>query len=237
MEPSNHYLNKRDKMDLSALILESVEQKHKNEIRNYIGCSSIGHPCSRYLWYSYHNAPSSSEQAQTLLSFEIGKRLEDMILSCIEDAEIKVVRPNHFNHHLMCRNNDVPEFQGHMDAVIIVNDEPTVLEIKTAKSTSFQNFVKKGLKEWSPQYYSQLQSYIGMHGYKKGVLLAINKDTSELHHEWIDFDEYHFNELKHKAQAIVSAQEPPLRINKNQTYYICSRCKYKDTCFYPGLGE
>lgn len=223
-------------MDLSQLVLETVESSHTPEIRRYIGCSSIGHPCNRYLWYAYHSAPGQEESTELLLSFEIGKRLEDMILSYIEETGIQIIRPNKFNHGLLCRDNEIPEFQGHMDAIITISGQECVLEIKTAKSTSFQNFVKKGLQQWSSQYYAQLQSYMGMKNYTKGALLAINKDTSELHHEWVDFDHYYYNELREKARNIYLSEEPPNRINKNETYYLCARCKYRKTCFNQSVG-
>lgn len=224
-------------MDLSSMILTAIENTDNKQARQYIGSSSIGHPCNRYLWYAYHNAPSIDETPVTQISFEIGRRLENMILDYIEKTGINIIRPHETNHNLLCRDNEVPEFQGHMDGVMVIDNEPCVLEIKTAKSTSFQNFVKKGLEEWSRQYYAQLQSYMGMRGYKKGVLLAVNKDTSELHHEWVEFDSYYYNNLVDRAKNIHQSEEPPIRINKNPTYYLCARCKYKDTCFYEGAEK
>ena len=224
-------------MDLSGKILKAIEEKQSKEHRNYIGCSSIGNPCNRALWYAYHDAPSVEDKPQIKISFEIGKRLEDMILDYIEDAGIKVIRPHETNHWLLCRDSEITQFQGHMDAVLVLNDESVVLEIKTAKSSRFQLFVKNGLKKWSQEYYAQMQSYMGMRGYSKGVMLAVNKDSSELHHEWVDFDSYFYNELRAKAESIHEAEEPPERINKNSTYFMCARCRYKDTCFFPGLGD
>lgn len=223
-------------MDLTAKILKGIEEKQSKEHRAYIGCSSIGHPCSRYLWYAYHNAPSIDDKPSIKISFDIGKRLESMILDYIEEAGITVIRPHEANHQLLCRDNEIPQFQGHMDAIIVVEDEYSVVDIKTAKSSQFQAFVKKGLKAWSPIYYAQIQSYMGMRNYKKAVIVAINKDSSEIHHEWVDFDSYFYNELRAKAASIHEAEEPPERINKNPTYILCSRCKYKDTCFFKGLG-
>ena len=121
-------------MDLSAKILEVIEKESSNQHRNYIGCSSIGHPCQRYLWYAYHNAPAKEDPPTLKISFEIGRRLESMILDVIEKTGVGVIRPNEFNHQLLCRDNEIPEFQGHMDALICADNETYVLEIKTAKS-------------------------------------------------------------------------------------------------------
>lgn len=221
-------------MDLSALILESIAKREPDPWRNYVGCSSIGNPCPRAIWYGYHNAPSVDFSSTQKTTFDVGKKLEGMIMDYIEDAGIKIVRPHESNHYLYCFDKDNPKFQGHLDAVIMDGDEACVLEIKTAKSSRFQQFVFKGLQEFSSAYYSQLQSYIGMMGYKRGVILALNKDSSELHHEWVEFDPYHYSELCAKAEMIVSSDEPPERLNKNPTYYICASCRYKKTCFFDG---
>lgn len=221
-------------MDLSAKILETINKREKKEHRNYIGCSSIGNPCSRAIWYSFHNAPSLDYTATTQTTFDVGKNLEGMILDYIEEAGISLIRPCQENNWLYCFDKTNPKFQGHMDAIIYYPDykSPAVLEIKTAKSSRFQSFQKKGLKEFSLTYYAQIQAYIGMMGYEKGVLLALNKDTSELHHEWVDFDPYCYAELQRKAEIIESSEEPPDRINKSPFYYICTRCNYRDTCFF-----
>ena len=69
-----------------------------------------------------------------------------------------------------------------------------------------------------------------MTGLSNGVLIAINKDTSELHQEWVNFDEILYAELKQKAKRISLACEPPDKINKSPVYKICNRCKFKKIC-------
>ncbi len=219
-------------MDLSNLILQAIEKRDRDPHRPYVGASSIGSPCSRAIWYSYHGAPSKDFSPTTHATFDVGKKLEDLIISYVELAGLQVIRPHEMNHYLFCCDSEVPKFQGHADALLVVDGEEVVLEIKTAKNSRFQAFKKKGLKSWSPEYYAQIQSYIGMKGLQRGVVLAINKDTSELHHEWISFDSYLYNELRAKAQAIIDAEEPPERINKSPMYIVCSRCNYKETCFF-----
>jgi len=219
-------------MDLSGLILSAIEKRANDPHRAYVGASSIGNPCVRALWYSYHGAPSGDFSPTIRATFDVGKRLEGLMLDYIDLAGIKVILPDEMNHYLFCVDAEIPKFQGHMDALIVVDGEECVLEVKTAKNARFQALKKKGLREWSPGYYAQLQSYIGMRGLKRGALLAINKDSSELHHEWVDFDSYFYNELRAKAQTVIDSEEPPERINKSPLYIVCARCNYKDTCFF-----
>lgn len=218
-------------MDLSSIIKTQIEMNQSQQKRNYIGCSSIGSSCDRAIWYGYKGYPQSNNTAISLVAFDIGKRLESMVMSYLSSAGLVVIGPSEFNHQLLCSDDEVPSFKGHMDGVIMNGDEPCALEIKTAKNSRFQVFKNKGLKQWSEAYYAQLMSYMGMRGYKKGVLIALNKDSSEFHHEWIDYDEYYYNGLRHKAKIIQDADEPPERINKSPLFVTCSRCSYKDICF------
>lgn len=218
-------------MDLSKIINEEIKSSHKEQKRNYIGASSIGSACNRAIWYKYNCYEESGYSSSSITAFDVGKRLESMIIGYLQLAGVEVITPNEFNHHLLCKDDEVESFQGHMDGVIVIDGEPCVLEIKTAKNARFQVFKNKGLKEWSSNYYAQLMSYMGMKGYKRGVILALNKDSSEFHHEWIEFDSYYYNELRQKAHVIQEAKEPPDRINKSPMFLTCSRCSYKEVCF------
>ncbi len=224
-------------MDISNRILRAIEQRANDPHRPYVGASSIGSPCERAIYYSYHGAPRAEFSPTTRATFDVGHKLEELMLDYVELAGMQVIRPHEMNHYLFCCDRDVPKFQGHADALLVMEDETEViLEIKTAKNSRFQVFKRKGLKEWSPSYYAQIQAYMGMKGLDKGVLLAINKDTSELHHEWVDFDSYYYNEIKAKAERIIESDEPPDRINKSPMYVVCAQCNYKDTCFFQGVN-
>jgi hypothetical protein len=165
-------------------------------------------------------------------TFDVGKRLEGMILDYIEEAGVELIRPSQENHFLYCFDKDNIKFQGHLDAIILIGEDKHVLEIKTIKDSRFNQFKNKGLQEFSPTYYAQIQAYIGMMGLKKGVLLGMNKDTSEFHHEWVDFDSRCYEGLQIKAKFIDSSDIPPEKINKSPLFYICSRCQYKEICHF-----
>lgn len=216
-------------MDLVKIINEVIQNKAPDEARRYIGASSIGRACNREIWYSFNGVIGTSFDPDLKRTFEVGKRLETMLLDYIDMTDIVIERPNKVNKYLFVQDAEAPIFQGHMDA-IIYTDTACVLEIKTAKSSSFQKFVNHGLKQWSPSYYAQMQAYMGMGGYLDAVILVMNKDNSDLHHEWISFDEIMYHELRLRALAISSIGEPPERINKNPVYFVCNRCQFKSIC-------
>lgn len=220
-------------MDLIKAINNAIETRIKRDTRSYIGASSIGNPCLRAIWYGYKGYESAGFPTSTQITFDIGKSLEELLLNYIELSGIKVERANESNDFLKCVHPKIKEFQGHIDGLIHVeNDSPIILEIKTAKASSFNVFKKDGLETWSKIYYSQIQSYMGMTGYHRAIILVINKDSSELHMEWVYFDEDYYSLLSEKAQYIKTQSEPPARINNNSCFYMCARCVFKNVCHY-----
>ncbi len=218
-------------MDLTAKINEAIANKPPDELRRYIGASSIGRPCNREIWYGFNGFVGSNHPFHLKKIFDVGKQLESLLIEYVRLAGLLVATPIIENNYLFVQDKEIPIFQGHLDGILLVPHEgPVVLEIKTAKSSSFEKFKKHGLQRWSDGYYSQVQAYMGMSTYKRAVILAMNKDTSELHHEWLSFDESYYRELRMKALAISTIDTPPERINKNASYFLCQNCQYKGIC-------
>lgn len=219
-------------MDLLKLINDAISSSHEREFRPYIGASMIGRSCERSIWYDYHGVVADKIPSAIQITFDIGKNLEKLLLDYIERTGLKLERPNENNEFLFVQDSLILDFQGHMDALLLVDGKKVVLEIKTAKSSSFQILKSKGLREWSPLYYAQLQSYMGMSGHHTAVILVLNKDTSEMHLEWIHFDSEYYDRLRHRVKLILDSEEPLPRINSNSCFYLCQKCKFKTVCHY-----
>jgi len=203
--------------------------------RDYLGASSIGHPCGRRVWYQYKRERTPPQPRQALI-FDTGKRLEEMVLDKLEIAAkhiqgFELIRPCEENNWLHACSKEVPQFQGHMDAMIVIAGSLVIIvEIKSAKDSEFNNFKRKGLQEWKPQYFAQTHSYMGMKEIPNAVELVINKDSQEMHEEWLQLDAIYYAELEERARRIVMATEEPERINKNPTFYLCQQCEFKNEC-------
>lgn len=218
-------------MDISALITKTIAETPQDAPRYYIGASSIGNKCSRAIWYGFVGAESTNPSPSLRTTFDIGKRLESLLLGYMEQSGFNLAHATPENNQLFLQDKDVPVFQGHCDALLLLpSSSPMIIEIKTANTASFSKFKAHGLREWREGYYAQLQSYLGMSGYKRGVLLAIDKNTSELHHEWVDYDDIYYHELKMKALAISTIGEPPEKLNRSPLFWICSMCQYRKVC-------
>lgn len=216
---------------LSTIIDNYILDNPDMELRKYIGASSIGHPCERKLWYGYQGITATPVAPSTRRTFDIGRVLERLVLDYLAAAGLPLVREP---KQLSFKDKDVPQLQGNLDALWIKNESPTnpyaVIEIKTARDSSFNVFKRQGLQKWYPIYYSQVQTYMGLSNVKEAYIIAINKDTSELHDELVNFNEGHYQLIRSKALRIINATETPPKINVNPCYFVCRTCVYKSMC-------
>lgn len=208
-------------------LIDNAMVNNQDEVRTYIGASSIGNPCARSIWYRYNNYDAEPRSHKLLRTFAIGKKLEGVVLDCLEQAGLSLARTWYDLY-----DKDIPEFQGHVDAVWMddVGNSKAILEVKTARDSSFNVFVKRGLKYWYPIYYSQVQSYMGMSGIHEAYVIALNKDTSDIHDERVIFDSIYYEDLKRKASFIMNSNEPPSKINGSPLYFVCRMCSFKEVC-------
>jgi hypothetical protein len=218
-------------------IIEKINESIRQGIardpkRNYVGASAIGHPCRRKIWYEFKGYDGEPISEKLGIIFETGRRIEDMILSYLIGSDLNI---SCWILTEFCEK-ELPDFKGTCDAIIEINNEKIILEIKTANNASFYQFKKHGLKAWNEQYFSQGQSYMGMSGIKKDILLAINKDTSEMHEELVEYDDVYYEMLKQKAKDIIEAKELPSRMNNSPLFYMCKMCQFNKVC-HSNKGE
>ena len=218
-------------MDLTKIIIDSIAKQSREGTRKYIGASLIGRPCDRSIWYDYNGYKGVDYPVNIKIAFDIGHRLEEMLIMYLRRAGFRIESPTEENQLLFCQDKDVPIFQGHCDGVLWLDGKPySIIEFKTAKHSGFQRFITKGLNEWSSGYYAQLQSYMGMRGLSRGAIIVLDKDNGSIHHEWVEFDEIYYHGLMKKALHISTANEPPPKINKSPLYFLCGQCKFKNIC-------
>ncbi len=202
----------------------------EGSIREYIGASSIGDPCFRKLWYRFNQFQKEPISSKTQRTFSIGKNLEKLIIQFLRKAGLCIITSEDRPELTALKDKDLAYFQGNIDAIWVRSSKEHIIEIKTAKDASFNVFKKKGLKEWNPQYYAQIQAYMGMSDIYRGYLLALNKDTSELHDEFVAFDEIYYEGLRAKARIVAQSKEAPDRINSSSLFYLCRMCEFNKTC-------
>ena len=206
--------------------IEKVQSRDDKKTRDYIGASTIGSECLRQIWYEFKGFKAEEVPTKMRRTWAIGKHLEGLIISWLRDCKIDTE-----TIWLDLEAEGMPFFKGHLDLVWMKKGNPfAIIEIKTAKDSSFNIFNKKGLKIWQPSYYAQIQSYMGMSKIYKAYILVLNKDTSELTDELVIFDEVFYQQLKNKAAMVASATVAPPRISGSPLWYQCKMCKYNKVC-------
>ena len=98
-------------MDISGIITKSIISLYNQEIRKYIGASSIGNKCDRAIWYGFVGEKQNELKPELMTTFDVGKRLEGLILDYMDAANLNVVRPTKNNNYLFFQDSDVLEFQ------------------------------------------------------------------------------------------------------------------------------
>lgn len=205
--------------------IEKTQVTGDADTRDYIGASIIGSDCLRQIWYELKGTKGAGVSAKIQRTWDIGKRLESLVIRWLTDAGFAIEITN---KDLV--SEKVTDFKGHVDALIKLEEEVFILEIKTAKDASYGVFAGNGLKIWNPQYYAQIQSYMGMSGIHGAFIIVLNKDNSDLCDEWISFDDDFYKKLEEKALFISQAVTEPPRISGSPLWYKCKLCKFNKVC-------
>lgn len=205
--------------------IDKSQKKQEDEARNYIGASSIGSECLRQIWYQFKGFKSEGVASKTIRTWEIGKNLEGLVIDWLINSGITV-----FTLNVTYYSKNVQSFQGHIDGLVVIDNKNYILEIKTAKNSSFNIFIKNGLKVWNPQYYAQIQSYMGMSSILSTYILVLNKDNSELSDELVTFDGNFYKNLEEKALMISRYESEPPRVNNSPLFFKCKMCQFNKEC-------
>jgi hypothetical protein len=206
--------------------IEKVQSRDDKKARDYIGASGIGAECLRQIWYEFKGTKAESVPTKIRRTWAIGQHLESLILDWLTEAGIEIQRT-----WADLESEGMPFFKGHVDSVWTKKGKPfAIIEIKTAKDASFNIFVKKGFRTWNPQYYAQIQSYMGMSGIHSSYILVLNKDSSDIADELVNFDEAFYQTLRSKALMIANANAAPPKINGSPLWFQCKLCKFNKVC-------
>tara|TARA_R100001015_G_C4602636_1_gene157605 strand:- start:979 stop:1320 length:342 start_codon:yes stop_codon:yes gene_type:complete len=109
-------------------------------------------------------------------------------------------------------------------------------ECKSANDRSFNEFVRKGVKQVNLTYASQIalyQAYMDLTD-NPALFTVVNKNTCEIYIEFVDFDKELAQKTSDKAVEILTAvkhDEILPRIAMDSDYFLCKRCEFKNTCW------
>lgn len=198
--------------------------------------SKAGFPCNRNLFYSVNGVePAVSLKSQRI--FDTG--------SCLEPLVVLWLRQDDWNVDYNQGNQDAPfevlvplqggSLAGHPDCFISKGDLLNVLvDIKTMNERAFTLFKRDGALKSKPQYVTQLHVYAlgckiaGINFSKLGII-ALNKNNSDWHFDFFDFDNTFAENIKLNAEYIFSLDEPPTQNCPAETW-CCNYCEFSHFC-------
>lgn len=214
--------------------IEDAYSKREQGARMHLGCSEIGKQCDRALWYSFRHVKDVKFSGRMLRLFETGHLEEHRFVENLKDIGANVYDVNPDTGEQFKFSIFGGHFSGSCDAIAsnIPEDRRALMicEFKTHSSKSFKALLKEGVEVHKPEHFVQMQCYMGFSTFKKGLYLAVNKDTDELYSEVIEYDEDVFNWAKDRAEKIIFGNIPQ-RISEDRLSDDCKYCDYKEVCF------
>ncbi len=201
----------------------------KQEPRPYLGMSSLGHSCSRYLWYTFRWYYIEELSKRQIRLFNRGHAEEKVIISELEGIGIKC-------HSFQLEAESAFGFcKGHNDGMCEnVPEAPKtlhLLEIKTMNDKNFTDLVKKKLKLSKPTYWAQVHIYMRVFKVTRALFIAANKNDDSIYVERVRLDKDFADQMLEKAKEIVTAMEPPIKMFQS-TWYECKFCSAKEVCHF-----
>jgi hypothetical protein len=214
-------------------VYAAIEAAAKEEHRLHLGASIIGKSCERSIWYTFRWAQKKHFDGRMQLLFGTGHLEERRIIDNLRKAGIEIhdVGPDGGQWEVRTLGG---HFGGSMDGAGLKFPEAPktwhVLEVKTSNQKRFDEMQKLKVKKAKPQHWAQMQVYMGETGMDRAMYIMKNKNTDELYNERVEFDPVAYAKLKAKAERIIRASEPPLRISADPSWYECKMCDFHSLC-------
>lgn len=232
----------------------------EREQRDYLGGSRLGVECNRALAYEYTHTPKDPDRnfkGRTLRIFALGNVIEDLMAQWIKDAGFTLLteRAGGGQFGFGTGRDPVtnePRIKGHLDGVITAGPSglvglpvvgkdqfpmayPCLWECKSMNNKNFAKTLKEGVERSKPEYYAQMQVYMGYMDLTEhpALFTVLNKDTSEIYAELVPFNSAACQTASDKGVAVIRASFPEEfpRIGRDATDFKCKWCDYHDRCW------
>lgn len=201
--------------------------------RSHLGASLIGRACSRQLWYSFHWAHHEKAEPRMLRLWNRGHIEEGRMVALLRMIGVEVLQhdDNGKQFRIVDHNG---HFGGSCDSVVRhvpdIPDRPLLGEYKTHNDKSFEELLRKGVKESKPEHWVQMITYMLKLGLEWGLYMAVNKNTDAIHAELVMADQHAAQAYVDRAGAIIYSETPPPKINASPSWYQCRFCDMKGIC-------
>lgn len=235
-------------------MLKAVEDNDKREKRDYIGASEIGDPCSRKIWYNYHDYPKRKLGHVPLLAAQSGYYAEDATaerLRLVKGIELHTHRPDGeqfgWEREIQLEDGTTGKISGHYDGLLQgLLQAPKAIHVwehKDKDQSKFMNFKttkakygeKNALKEWDITYYGQAQ--INMHmaqadgiPAKRHYLTVSYAGARKYDSCRTDYNKEDAQRLYEKMVKILNYPVAPPKLSEKPDFFLCRFCDFRKEC-------
>jgi len=240
------------KIDTRLLIQRKAEELIiEQELRPHLGASVLGKKCAREIWLGFRWARRNDIPNQLYRLFNRGHMEELVIAKDLIQAGCKV---NNLaideSVRILFRITlgiELPEIEqihktfafGHGGASIdfsILNliDAPKtehLVECKTANERNFEQILHNGVEKGKWPHYVQMNIYMYLFGFKRGLYVVTNKNTDRRHYERIKLDKGVAKEYIQRGEQIVQMDCAPALYSEDRANFICRYCDFNAVCF------
>ena len=192
-------------------------QKNREQTKFYI--TDAG-KCPRSVFFKFKNAPREPFDARIMRIFERGENIHRSIFNILYRLKLGVIT------EIPIPSQEI--ISGRADAILCINNENYVLDIKSINSMIFRK-----MTEPKEDNIYQVQLYMHFFNIQKGILLYIDKDQQEMKEFFLDYDEALCKSLLDKFYGLKDQVEKyvlPARLADYPRNWQCSYCPYKDIC-------
>lgn len=218
-----------------------IVRRNRQLPRDYLGGSRVGEACARKLVYEVTHTPKDPDRdfdGGILRIFDAGHQFEDLSIRWLKEAGFEL-RDRGRDGEQIGFSVAGGRLRGHADGVIVAGPNvgipwPALFEHKALGSKSWNDLVKRGLRQSKPVYFAQVQLYMAYLHLDVALLTALNRDSLALHHEVVPFDASEAQRLSDRAVEILRAAEAgelQPRIAANADFYLCRFCPYAARCW------
>lgn len=204
----------------------------------------IGNECNRAIWYGFRWVLQIPFSGRMLRLFNRGHREEDRFIEWLIGIGCKVY--SHTPDGKQFRITGVNgHFGGSLDAIIEFPPhwgiaEPVLGEFKTqGTGPKFNQLVAKGMAVMKPLHYAQTSTYGSdpNYAFRYVLYMAINKNDDSIHVELAKLDWNLGDQMRIKAERIITSQKPPPRLSDNPTFQTCKYCDFYGICHMNQAAE
>ncbi len=205
--------------DVTKAFRNNVLAENDKEWSRKTGCY---HPsaisgCKRALYYDrIGTEPKSCWNFETLMFFDLGHALHDMVQKRLED-ELPGFQPE------VTVSFEELKLYGHCDGVF--GEQDWVLEIKTTGSSTFNSMIRP-----KSDHVKQIHCYMAGLDIPRCQLVYVNRDNGLLKKFNVYWDDEVWQGIVETISSIEEAvknNEPPLR---EISRWTCRTCKFKHEC-------